>query len=110
MTAPFIPKTIRHTVLAALTAAACIGSASASNSLQVTAIVGKNMKSTLECWTLAPDYMDVCGVRSSCRRSLSSVRGETDHEVYRQMKIQQMGNLAKATYTEMPADKDFEQG
>ena len=80
MTTHFIPKTFRHTVLAALTAAACIGFTFASNSFQVTAIVGKNMKSTLECWTLAPDYMDVRGVSPSCHLCLSRVRGATDHD------------------------------
>ncbi|KAI9057418.1 hypothetical protein FKP32DRAFT_1359427 [Trametes sanguinea] len=53
----------------------------------ITAIVGKDMKSTVECWTLDQEYMNVRGMR-----------------------IQHLGDLAKATYTEMPADKDFEQG
>ncbi|KAI8982778.1 hypothetical protein BD414DRAFT_491102 [Trametes punicea] len=59
----------------------------AKDALQLTAIVGKDMKSTVECWTLDQEYMNVRGMR-----------------------IQQLGDLAKATYAEMPQDKDFEQG
>ncbi|KAI0355413.1 hypothetical protein OH77DRAFT_323628 [Trametes cingulata] len=67
--------------------AAFAATALARDALQITAIVGKEMKSTVECWTLAQDYQNVRGMR-----------------------IQQLGDLSGATYTEMPADKDFNQG
>ncbi|KAI0371511.1 hypothetical protein BV20DRAFT_180173 [Pilatotrama ljubarskyi] len=59
----------------------------AKDALQITAIVGKDMKSTVECWTLAQEFQNARGMR-----------------------IQLLGDLSKATYTEMPTDKDFKQG
>ncbi|KAI0668416.1 hypothetical protein C8Q78DRAFT_256913 [Trametes maxima] len=65
----------------------CTSSALARNALHITALVGKDMKSTVECWTLAQEYVNVRG-----------------------MDVQQLGDLSKVTYTEMPKDKDFNQG
>ena len=45
----------------ALLATTCI--VNAADALQVTALVGKDMKSTIECWTFTPDYLNVRGVR-----------------------------------------------
>ncbi|KAL7282704.1 hypothetical protein ACG7TL_004178 [Trametes sanguinea] len=81
-----LTQALKQLALAAFVAFAALPT-SAKDALQVTAIVGKDMKSTVECWTLDQEYMNVRG-----------------------MKIQHIGDLTKATYTEMPSDKDFEQG
>lgn len=47
----------------ALAISAVVPTAAAANSLQVTAIVGRNMKSTVECWTLEQEFVNVRGVR-----------------------------------------------
>ncbi|KAI0689026.1 hypothetical protein C8T65DRAFT_700398 [Cerioporus squamosus] len=60
---------------------------SAGKSLQITAIAGRDMKSTVECWTIEQAFMDVKG-----------------------MKVQLLGDLTGATYAEMPADADIKQG
>ena len=39
-----------------------ITAASPTDALKITAIVGKEMKSTVECWTLEPTYKHVRGV------------------------------------------------
>ncbi|KAI0737971.1 hypothetical protein C8Q80DRAFT_1114292 [Daedaleopsis nitida] len=61
--------------------------ASTAKSLQVTALVGRDMKSTVECST---DRISVT--------------------MQQQMKVQQLGDLAKATYVEISAEADHKQG
>ena len=39
-----------------------ITAASPTDALRITAIVGKEMKSTVECWTLEPRYKNFRGV------------------------------------------------
>ncbi|THH26438.1 hypothetical protein EUX98_g7750 [Antrodiella citrinella] len=86
---PFQFLSAKSTGLVALAfaAAASISGVHANDSLQVTALVGRDMKSTIECWTLSQKY--------------GNIRG---------MKIQQLGDLERTSYAEMPDDKDFEQG
>ncbi|KAI0713615.1 hypothetical protein C8Q76DRAFT_731935 [Earliella scabrosa] len=60
---------------------------STTDGLRITAIVGKKMRSTVECWTLEPKYKNPRG-----------------------MDIQQLGDLTGTTYIEMPKDQDFTQG
>ncbi|RDX52877.1 hypothetical protein OH76DRAFT_1480470 [Lentinus brumalis] len=60
---------------------------SIGRSLQLTAIAGRDMKSTVECWTFNQALIDIKG-----------------------MKIQLLGDLTGATYTEIPAEADLKQG
>ena len=56
----------RLLAVAALAFAAFTGIVSvAAESPQITAIVGKNMKSTVECWTLEQDVADFRGVSNA---------------------------------------------